>query len=133
MLTILPGPRDCSRRSSCSQPLEFFCVVAASVLGSKVVYLARQVASTKSEVETVNQTIEDLSTIVSFFDELEELYGKLNEFWRVMGSNTDYIAKLDEVIVDAIGRKILSYFLPITQAKTTTDGMKMACKAYPRA
>ncbi|TFK61995.1 hypothetical protein BDN72DRAFT_413015 [Pluteus cervinus] len=105
-------------------------IVAAAVLGAKMSDLAGDVANTKSQIETVNTAITEMTNIVNAFSELDGLYGTLNQFWGRISNDASNVKTMDDATAELIGAEILDDPSSIQASQQVTGEMGTACTTY---
>ncbi|KAI0548375.1 hypothetical protein F4679DRAFT_596813 [Xylaria curta] len=103
--------------------------VATVVLGVKIADLSREIGNTMGQIRVTNTDIEQLSSIVNSFTELDEYYGSLNLFWGRLSNDAESINDTDDAIAEFLG---LSVFQPasIMTSKKITAQIEAAAQLY---
>lgn len=105
-------------------------LAATIYLSVKMGDLAAGIESTKAQIRDVTTAIEELSLVVDNFRDLDDMYGKLNEFWGRMANDASDIKTMDDATAAQVGAGILVDKSSIEAAQDVTGKLTTACQTY---
>ncbi|KAI9647307.1 hypothetical protein NHQ30_003691 [Ciborinia camelliae] len=87
----------------------FFAGISAAVaLRAKITELAKAIADTESQIRVTEQAIEELNSIVTNFNNLDEMYKDMTGFWGLLNSTALRVEAFNDTILKKIGNKRFS-------------------------
>ncbi|EEP79445.1 predicted protein [Uncinocarpus reesii 1704] len=83
-------------------------VVAAVTLGQKISELAKAIADTEAQIRVTSQAIDELSSIVTNYTNLDEMYKQMTAFWGGLNLTAGRVEAFEEAILKQLGKERLS-------------------------
>ena len=104
--------------------------VATIALAVKMSELAGEISHTESQIDTVTKAIDELSSVVQNFTDLDKLYGTLNVFWGRMAVDANTLSTMNEATAEQLGADVLADPSSIIAAQGVTTEISDAAKIY---
>ena len=105
-------------------------IIAAIVIHNSMVELSGQIEHTKSQIRTVTEAIDELTSVTQSFSNLSQLYGVLNMFWGRMSNDADEIGTMDDATAAQLGADVLEDTSSIDAAASVSTSLGDACTVY---
>lgn len=105
-------------------------LVAVGIFAKRWAEISDQISKVEAQLRDVTTASEELEFVVKNFSDLEDMYGKLSQFWGKMFNSAVSLQGMDKATALQIGAGILEDPSSIDAAKDVTRKMENACDVY---
>ncbi|KAG6359607.1 hypothetical protein INS49_013129 [Diaporthe citri] len=105
-------------------------LVAVGIFAKRWADISDQISKVEAQLRDVTTASEELEFVVKNFSDLEDMYGKLSQFWGKMFNSAVSLQGMDKATALQLGAGILEDPSSIDAAKDVTRQMEKACDVY---
>lgn len=105
-------------------------LVAVGIFAKRWADISDQISKVEAQLRDVTTASEELEFVVKNFSDLEDMYGKLSQFWGKMFNSAVSLQGMDKATALQLGTGILEDPSSIDAAKDVTRKMEKACDVY---